>query len=56
MVTCFIGIGSNLGDRQYFMETAINRLRLLTNTRLGKISRIIETMPQGGPPQGRYLN
>ena len=56
MVTCFIGIGSNLGDRQYYIDTAINRIRLLTNTRVSKISKIIETMPESGLPQGRYLN
>jgi 2-amino-4-hydroxy-6-hydroxymethyldihydropteridine diphosphokinase len=56
MVTCFIGIGSNLGDRQYYIETAISRIRLLMDTRVTKISKIIETLPEGGLPQGRYLN
>jgi 2-amino-4-hydroxy-6-hydroxymethyldihydropteridine diphosphokinase len=56
MVICFIGIGSNLGDRQYYIETAINKIRLLTDTRVTKISKIIETLPEGGLQQGRYLN
>jgi len=56
MVICFIGIGSNLGDRQYYIETAINRIRLLMDTRVTKVSRTIETLPERGLQQGRYLN
>jgi len=56
MVTCYIAIGSNLGDRQYNINTAIKKIRMLIGTRVKKISRIIETLPQGGPPQGPYLN
>lgn len=56
MVTCYIGIGSNLGDRQYNINTAIKKIMMLMGTRVRKISRIIETLPQGGPPQGPYLN
>ena len=56
MVTCFIGFGSNLGDRQYYIETAIERLRLSVDTRVTKISKIIQTQAEGGPPQGPYLN
>jgi 2-amino-4-hydroxy-6-hydroxymethyldihydropteridine diphosphokinase len=56
MVTCYIGLGSNLGDRQYYINTAIKRIRLLMDTRVTKISKIIETHALGGPPQGPYLN
>ena len=56
MVTCYIGIGSNLGKREYNIRVAIRRIRLLMNTRVTKISKIIETPPEGGPPQGLYLN
>jgi 2-amino-4-hydroxy-6-hydroxymethyldihydropteridine diphosphokinase len=56
MVTCYIAIGSNLGDRRYFIESAIKKMRILANTKVEKVSSIIETLPQGGPPQGRYLN
>jgi 2-amino-4-hydroxy-6-hydroxymethyldihydropteridine diphosphokinase len=56
MVVCYIGLGSNLGDRQYYINTAIRRIRLLMNTRVTKISGIIETEPEEGPPQGEYLN
>ena len=56
MVNCFIGLGSNLGDRQYYIKTAIRRIRLLMATRVTKISKTIETQPEGGLPQDRYLN
>jgi 2-amino-4-hydroxy-6-hydroxymethyldihydropteridine diphosphokinase len=56
MVTCYIGIGSNLGDRQYYINTAIKKIMMLIGTRVRKISRIIETLPQGGLIQGPYLN
>ncbi|MFH1678363.1 MAG: 2-amino-4-hydroxy-6-hydroxymethyldihydropteridine diphosphokinase [Candidatus Omnitrophota bacterium] len=56
MTTCYIGLGSNLGDRQNFIKTAIKRIRLLMNTSVTKISSVIETLPEGGPRQGPYLN
>ena len=56
MVTCYIGLGSNLGDRQYYINTAIRRIRSLMETRVTKISKIIEALPVGGPEQGQYLN
>lgn len=56
MVTCYIGFGSNLGDRQYYIKTAIRRTRLLMDTRVIKISKIIEALPEGGPLQRPYLN
>jgi 2-amino-4-hydroxy-6-hydroxymethyldihydropteridine diphosphokinase len=56
MVTCYIGIGSNLGNRRYYIDTAIRKIRMLTTTRVKKTSRIVESLPQGGPSQGPYLN
>lgn len=58
MVTCFIGIGSNLGDRDYYIKTAIKKIRVISNTRIKKISTIIETFPEGegSSSQNPYLN
>ena len=56
MITCYIGLGSNLGNRQYNIEAAIRKIRGLINTRLGKVSTIIESSPQGGQAQGNFLN
>lgn len=56
MITCYIGVGSNLGDRKFNIESAIKKIRTLESTKIRKVSAIIETAPQGGPPQGLYLN
>ncbi len=56
MTTCFIAFGSNLGDRQYYILSAIKMVRTLNLTRVKKVSSVIETKPQGGPVQGMYLN
>ncbi len=50
----YIGLGSNLGDREGHLRQAIVGL-----TRLGtvvKASAIFESEPVGGPPQPWYLN
>lgn len=57
MVACFVGIGSNLGDRHKNIKSAVNKINRLKGTRVIKISRIIETEPHEGPlGQGRFLN
>jgi len=57
MVTCYLGIGSNLGDRKKNITLALKEIRALKKTKVIKISRIIETEPVGGPPgQGNFLN
>ncbi len=49
-----IGIGANLGDRLATMREAVARLSRVA-TVLAR-SRVYETAPVGGPPQGDYLN
>lgn len=57
MVTCFLGIGSNLGDRRKNIRLALQEISALEGTKILKISRIIETRPVGGvPAQGKFLN
>ncbi|OGX14918.1 MAG: 2-amino-4-hydroxy-6-hydroxymethyldihydropteridine diphosphokinase [Omnitrophica WOR_2 bacterium RBG_13_41_10] len=57
MVTCYLGIGSNLGNRGKNIRLAIQKIRALKNTELLKTSGIIETKPMGGPRnQGKFLN
>lgn len=56
MITCFIGFGSNLGDRNYYIRAAAQRIALIPSTRMLKLSTLIETRPCGGGPQGNYLN
>jgi 2-amino-4-hydroxy-6-hydroxymethyldihydropteridine diphosphokinase len=57
MVNCYLGIGSNLGNRQKNMRSAIKKIEGLKGAKIIKVSRLIETAPQGGSPgQGRFLN
>ncbi len=57
MVTCFIGVGSNLGDRLYYINTAIKKIKCLASTKVVKASKLIETAPyKPSLPQGPYLN
>ncbi len=53
---CYIGIGSNLGDRQKHIKNAIEKLKETEGVEVKKISSIYETEPVGGPEQGKYLN
>jgi len=55
MAKVYLGLGSNLGDRKKNIEDAINKLETRQMT-ITKKSGIIETEPQGGPPQGKFLN
>ena len=53
---CYIGIGSNLGDRNKNIQDAIEKLRGTQGVEVKKISPIYETDPVGGPEQPMYLN
>lgn len=56
MHTVYIGIGSNLGDRQKNIDLAIEHLRNTPLIVVEKVSSIYETDPVGGVPQGKFLN
>ncbi len=57
MVICYLGIGSNLGERRKNIRRAIAKIRQLKGIRIIRLSKIIETQPLGGPPgQPRFLN
>lgn len=49
-----IALGSNLGERERFIDSAIEALK--SQVDVLKISTLIETDPVGGPEQGKYLN
>ena len=49
----FLGLGSNLGDREAYLQAAVDRLAAAG---LVAVSPIYETAPVGGPEQGAYLN
>ena len=52
----YIGLGSNLGDRLANINKAIEYLKENQDITVERVSSIIETEPQGGPPQGKFLN
>ncbi len=57
MIICYLGIGSNLGDRRKNIRLAIKKINALEDTEVIKSSKIIETKAVGGPPgQPRFLN
>lgn len=52
----WIGLGSNLGDREKWIEMALDSLRKREGLSIVQVSRLIETLPQGGPSQPNFLN
>ena len=52
----YIALGSNLGDREEYLERARSALAALPGTRLLRASSVEETAPVGEVPQGPYLN
>jgi len=53
-VTVYLGLGSNLGDRQENLDKALNFLS--QRLRMGKISSVYDTEPVGNTEQPRFLN
>lgn len=57
MAICYLGIGSNLGNRKKNINLAIKKIGALNKTKVIKLSKIIETEPVGGPGrQPKFLN
>jgi 2-amino-4-hydroxy-6-hydroxymethyldihydropteridine diphosphokinase len=50
-VRAFIALGSNLGEREAMLRTAV-----ASTPDLVAVSPVYETAPVGGPEQGAYLN
>jgi len=56
MATCYIGVGSNIGDRQKFIDSSIADIKNIRGVKVTRASSIYETLPVSDIPQGRYLN
>ena len=56
MAVCYIGIGSNLGDRRAYIDSAIEELKKGRDIKVTRVSTIYETDPVSDIPQGRFLN
>jgi 2-amino-4-hydroxy-6-hydroxymethyldihydropteridine diphosphokinase len=55
-ITACIALGSNVGDREATLRSAIREIDSLPETRMEAVSCIRETNPVGPPGQGAYLN
>jgi 2-amino-4-hydroxy-6-hydroxymethyldihydropteridine diphosphokinase len=56
MVRAFVGLGSNLGERQETLKAAIGRLRGLPEVEVKQVSSFRDTDPVGYVDQPRFLN
>jgi 2-amino-4-hydroxy-6-hydroxymethyldihydropteridine diphosphokinase len=57
MVICYLGVGSNLGQRRKNIKLAVKKIGALGNTKVIKESKLFESLPCGGPAgQPDYLN
>jgi 2-amino-4-hydroxy-6-hydroxymethyldihydropteridine diphosphokinase len=52
----FVGLGSNLGDREGTLRAAVGRLRGLPDTKVVRVSALCDTEPVGYLDQPRFLN
>ena len=56
MSRVFIGLGSNLGDREFLIRKAVEGLRDVPRTRVTQVSSLYDTDPVGDVEQPAYLN
>ena len=55
-VNAYVGLGSNLGDREALLRFALEALNAAPNLTIEAVSRVYETDPVGPGEQGAYLN
>jgi 2-amino-4-hydroxy-6-hydroxymethyldihydropteridine diphosphokinase len=56
MTRAFVGLGSNLGDREQTLDRAVAALRRLPDTSVEAVSSFRDTAPVGIVDQPRFLN
>lgn len=56
MSKVLIGVGSNLGDREFLIRKAIESLRDLPHTIVARVSSLYDTDPVGDVEQPAFLN
>ena len=54
--TAYLGLGSNLGDREAHIRAALDALGATPGVEVVAVSNLRETAPVGGPAQGAFLN
>ncbi len=53
---CYLSLGSNMGDRKYYLEQAVDKLRELPGVCDLRVASIYETAPWGNTDQQTFLN
>jgi 2-amino-4-hydroxy-6-hydroxymethyldihydropteridine diphosphokinase len=56
VVSAYLALGSNLGDRVAHLQLAVDELAHAPGIQVIDVSRVYETAPVGGPPQDAFLN
>lgn len=54
--TVLLSLGSSMGDKKEYLDTAIQKLDGLRGVRVEKVSSYIQTEPYGGVAQNKFLN
>lgn len=52
----YLGIGSNMGDREGYIKGALQALQVHAGIRLTRVSDLLETAPYGGVEQDDFIN
>ena len=56
MTTAYIGLGSNLGNREDYINSALKMLAEIPDIEVARVSELIETTPLAQADQPEYLN
>lgn len=56
MITAYIALGSNLGDKRQNIKMAIRSINQLKDTAVTGVSGLYRTLPEGNTPQPNFIN
>jgi 2-amino-4-hydroxy-6-hydroxymethyldihydropteridine diphosphokinase len=56
MAAAYVGLGSNRGDRIFYLKKSLELLEQEPAVKITAVSPLYETEPVGGPPQGLFFN
>lgn len=54
--TAYLSVGSNIGEKEQFLNNAVKKLDEDCNIKVTKVSKYIETEPYGNVEQDKFLN
>ena len=54
--TAYLSVGSNIGEKEQFLNNAVKKLDEDCNIKVTKVSKFIETEPYGNVEQDKFLN